>query len=91
MTKAERLHLVRVKSLPCGLCGASAPSSAHHIREGQGMAQRAGHFCTIPLCYDCHQGPQGIHGDRTLWRIYRKDEITILDETHAALWAEVAA
>jgi hypothetical protein len=34
---------------------------------------------------------QGIHGDRTLWRIYRKGELDVLAETNAALWAEVAA
>lgn len=87
MNAAERRHVGRVKSLPCGVCGHPPPSSAHHIREGQGMSQRAGHFLTIPLCRDCHQGPQGLHGDRTLWRIYKRDELGVLNETYRNLEA----
>lgn len=81
----SRSHLQRIKELPCGLCGAAAPSSAHHIREGQGMAQKASDYLAIPLCPDCHQGPSGLHGDRSLWRVYRKDELTVLAETIARL------
>lgn len=81
MNASERKHVQRVKELPCGLCETPGPSFAHHIREGQGMSQRAGHFCTIPLCFECHQGAQGIHGDRALWRIYKKTEVDVLDET----------
>lgn len=77
----SRAHLQRIKSLPCGLCGASAPSDAHHIREGQGMGQRASDYLAIPLCKDCHQGDKGLHGDRTMWRVYRKNELDVLAET----------
>jgi len=27
----ERLHLAKVKEMPCGVCNASGPSDAHHI------------------------------------------------------------
>lgn len=87
MTAAEARHIARVKALPCGLCGAPGPSEAHHIREGQGMSQRAGHFCTIPLCIQCHKPPQGFHGDKTFWRIYKKTELDVLDQTFAVLGA----
>lgn len=53
----------------------------HHIREGQGMSQRASDFLTIPLCPDCHQGPQGVHGDRTLMRVYKLSELDMLANT----------
>ena len=52
------------------------------------MSQRAGHFLTIPLCYACHQGPMGIHGDRTLWRLYKRGELDVLNATYAKLEAQ---
>jgi hypothetical protein len=51
------------------------------------MGQRAGHFCTIPLCWACHQGKNGIHGDRALWKVYKKTEMDVLDETVGSLAA----
>jgi hypothetical protein len=84
MRKAEREHLDKVSSLPCSLCGDS-PVEVHHIREGQGMAQRANHFLTIPLCPACHRGPNGVHGDRSMMRIMKKDELDMLAETVEAL------
>ena len=73
-TKAERRHVALIKEQPCGVCGAAPPSHAHHLRQHN-------HWTVIPLCYDCHQGPQGIHGDRTLWRIYKMDEVDVLNQT----------
>lgn len=87
MTRAERRHLDRIKSMPCGVCGAEGPSDAHHIREGQGMGQRAAHWLAIPLCKDCHQGPGGLHGDRALWRVYRVGELDVLAATIERLCA----
>jgi hypothetical protein len=84
-TKAERLHLDRVASLGCIVCyllddGYKA-AQVHHIREGQGMGERAGNFLTIPLCPDHHTGPQGVHGDRTYMRILKVDELDLLNIT----------
>jgi len=81
MSAAGKRHISIIKSMPCGLCGQDGPSDAHHIREGQGMSQRASDFLAIPLCKLCHQGPQGLHGDRSLWRIFKKDELSVLAET----------
>jgi hypothetical protein len=80
-TKAERDYVRRVKELSCGLCGAAGPSSAHHIRTGQGMGQRAGHHLTIPLCWEHHQGKTGIHGDQSAWRVRHVTELDVLDDT----------
>lgn len=82
-TVAEQRHLDRVALLPCALCylmgePQPTPTRVHHIREGQGASQRASHFLTVPLCDEHHQGPQGIHGDRTLWRIANIDELSAL-------------
>lgn len=81
MTAAERVYVGRVKALPCSCCGASAPSLAHHIREGQGTSQRAQHWLTVALCHDCHAEPLGIHGDKTFMKIYKLDEVDLLAKT----------
>lgn len=85
-TRAESAHMGRVAKLPCVLCSMlGMPSTSHvqvhHIREGQGMSQRASAFLTIPLCVDCHTGPCGIHGDRSLLRVAKVDELDLLAAT----------
>lgn len=81
-TRAEQRHLDRVAALGCVLCDALGQgyrqAEVHHIREGQGMSQRASHFLTIPVCPACHRGPNGIHGDRTLLRLAKVDELDLL-------------
>jgi hypothetical protein len=74
ITAAESEHMARVKSSPCAVCDAPPPSSAHHINQGQ-------HFTVVALCWHCHQGPQGWHGDKTLWRIRKMDELDALNIT----------
>lgn len=75
-TADEAAHLEAVKWQACSVCDAPAPSAAHHINQGQ-------HFTTVALCYECHQGKQGIHGDKTLWRIRKLDEFAALNITLA--------
>lgn len=84
-TAAEERYMGRVAELPCSVCGAPGPSQVHHVREGQGMSQRAANWLTVALCPDCHQGPNGLHGDRTLWRIRKMDELDALAATIARL------
>lgn len=75
ISASESHHLARVKGLPCAVCGASAPSEAHHIEQGL-------HFATIPLCMDCHRGSHnGIHGRRSMWNVMRKTELSCLNQT----------
>ena len=83
-TKSEKRWMDRVAQLPCALCGEHGVH-VHHIREGQGMAQRASNFLTIPLCPDCHTGPLGIHGDKTMLRIKKMTELDLLAQTIEAL------
>lgn len=84
MTKAEKRHMDRVAQLPCVVCGAHGVH-VHHVREGQGMSQRASNWLTVPLCPDCHTGPNGIHGSKTLMRIQKLDEMDLLAMTIEAL------
>ena len=75
LSKKDREHLFEIKSLPCGVCGASGPSDAHHIEQGL-------HYLCIPLCKDCHQGSHnGIHGRRSIWNAMKKTEWSVLNET----------
>jgi hypothetical protein len=86
MTKSEKRHMDRVGRLPCGVCGIEGVE-LHHIREGQGMAQRASNFLVIPLCPGCHRGPNGLHGDRAMFKIHKVDELDVLAHTIEVLYA----
>ena len=75
LTASQRRHLAAVKSLECGVCGATGPSDAHHIEQGL-------QFTCIPLCKDCHQGSfNGIHGQKRIWNVMKKTEMTVLNDT----------
>jgi len=74
-TKREREHLAKIKEMACGVCDAAGPSDAHHI------VQHEQYLC-IPLCKDCHQGSfNGIHGQARIWSVYKKTEMSVLNET----------
>jgi hypothetical protein len=75
LTDAERLHLTRVKSLPCSVCDRPGPSDAHHIKQGL-------QYVCVALCKDCHQGSfNGWHGQKRMWSVKKIDEITALNIT----------
>jgi hypothetical protein len=75
LTATERLHLARIKDMPCGVCGQAGPSDAHHVEQHM-------QYLCIPLCKDCHQGSHnGIHGRRSIWNVMKKNELSVLNET----------
>lgn len=80
-TTAESAHMDRVAELGCLLCG--QPAEIHHLREGQGMAQRASNWLTVPLCAEHHRGASGLHGlgERGFARRYRLEELDLLAQT----------
>lgn len=84
-TTAERRHMSSVASLGCALCRrlgyGETPAQVHHIREGQGMSQRAQNWLTIPLCQPHHVGTHGIHGDRADFKNAGVDELDLLSDT----------
>lgn len=84
MRNADKRHIGRVAELPCACCGVQGVQ-VHHIREGQGMAQRASNFLTIPLCEPYHTGPRGIHGDKSIMRTLKLSELDMLANTIEAL------
>jgi hypothetical protein len=77
---AESEHMRRVKESGCAVCGSGGIVEAHHIKQGR-------HFTTVGLCGYCHRGPQGIHGDKTMWRIHKMDEMDALNETLRRVYA----
>jgi hypothetical protein len=90
-TAAEKLHMSRVAALGCVLCARlgvpqSGKTDVHHVREEQGGAQRAPNWLVAALCHGgCHQGPHGIHGDRSLLRQAKCTELDLLAWTLEAL------
>lgn len=79
----ERQYLARVKSQPCSVCDAPAPSEAHHIDQGQ-------HFATVALCVDCHRGAlNGWHGQKAMWRIKKMDEVAALNVTISRVMGDI--
>lgn len=79
-TGAEKSHMGRVAQLSCAVCG-EQPVVVHHIRDGQGMAQRSSNWLTVPLCPSCHIGPHGVHGDRAMMKIQKLEELDLLADT----------
>lgn len=86
MSAFEKRHLARVHELPCGICGAM-PVEAHHILEGRTPGRKSPAALVIPLCIDCHRGGNGIHGDKSMFRIYKKSELDVLADTLERLYA----
>ena len=83
LSARERLHLARVKNLPCSVCQASGPSEAHHYKQGL-------QYTCIALCVDCHRNPMmGWHGQKRAWAINKMDEIDALNETIRRLCEEM--
>lgn len=62
-------HLVRVKALPCVICGKPGPSDAHHCIHDRYGTRKVPDEETIPLCKKHHQdGPDAIHNGKETWR-----------------------
>lgn len=85
MTKAEKIHRMRVASLGCIVClnqgHPDTPACLHHIRNGRGMSQRAPEFEVIPLCPFHHQqGGLGnaIHAGQATWEANHGKERDLL-------------
>jgi hypothetical protein len=74
----------RVAGLGCILCRyadlGETPANLHHVREGQGMSQRASDWLVIPLCREHHQGNTGIHGGK-FYHHWKMDEMDLLAMT----------
>lgn len=89
MSKADRVYLQKVAALGCIVCRLfghgitpAELTAIHHIRDGQGGAQRASHQETLPLCGPHHQtGGYGIaiHAGQEEWERRYGTERELLD------------
>lgn len=71
--KRDPEYLARVRELPCCVCEALGdrqvgPTYAHHVIHFRFSQQKTPDRDAIPLCFAHHQGPEGIHADKTAWR-----------------------
>lgn len=87
VTHVERKHMDRVAQLPCVVCG-SLPVEVHHIRYSQGMSQRSSNWLTVALCPECHRGHNGLHGNKSLMRIHKLDEMDLVAMTLEAIYGD---
>lgn len=61
---SAKAHLERVRSMPCVVCSTMGvvqrtETQAHHVES---VRDGLSDYATAALCYDHHQGPQGVHG-----------------------------
>lgn len=91
-TAAEKRHMGRVAEYGqrngCVVCHEPAVH-VHHVLEGRTPGRRSGNFCTIPLCYECHEGKGGIHGTRERWSLNKASELAALDEVLEGIYGGV--
>lgn len=89
-TKAEKAHVNRVAELGCVACYVQVgvwgtPGEIHHIREGQGMAQRAEWKKVICLCANHHRnsgnGKIAIHSGKRSFTCVYGSELFLLNLT----------
>lgn len=96
MSKAEATYLGRLARLGCIVCRAYAEvvdetydppneqlqlTVIHHVRAGQGGAQRAEDWLTMPLCVYDHVDKHGIHGDKARIKALKLTEMDCLAMT----------
>lgn len=81
----------KVARVPCVLCKlmnlGDTPAIVHHLKYGQGAADRASDYLTLAICPLHHTGPDGIHTlkERGLYLRYRVSELDLLAATIEAL------
>ena len=91
MSNKGKRHMGRVASVPCVLCQhlglGNSDGEVHHIREGQGAAQRADDMLTVSLCTEHHRGASGVHGlgVKGFYTRYKLTELDLLAMTLEAL------
>jgi len=79
-TKSAKAHMGRIAGMRCVCCKLlgmeqETPTYVHHIREGR---VERNDFLTLPLCWGCHQGPRGVHGDKGWLMQLRMSEYELL-------------
>ena len=81
-------YQARVRDLGCIICKemglGKTPAAIHHVESiRDGLSE----YAVIPLCYDHHQGPEGVHGlRRKVFEMrYRLTDVDMLALVNRAL------
>ena len=87
---AGERYLGLVRQLDCVCCELLGqqqehPTEAHHPRTGQGKSQKAPDTLAAALCSACHRDRLGVHGDKTLMKILKVDELDFTAMTIARI------
>jgi hypothetical protein len=83
-TKAALAYMAWIKRQRCICCELlgreqESVTDCHHIRADR---EARSDYLVIPVCHDdCHQGPKGIHGDKTWLRMLKVSEWGLLAAT----------
>lgn len=82
MNKSQWLEAV--SELDCVVCG-RRPVSIHHIESHRDALSD---YAVAALCYDCHQGPNGVHGlSRRGYEARTKlSQLDLVKRTIQAVW-----
>lgn len=88
-SKSKREWKKLLAEIGCIVCrnyhdAPNVPAEIHHVREGQGMAQRASDYLAIPLCPDHHRlGGYGValHAGQKAFERQYSSEMDLLAET----------
>ena len=83
-TPAGKAHMAAVAKLACVICGAR-PVTVHHCISGRYGQRKAPDTDTIPLCWNCHQGPDGVHADKAAWEAKHGPDTGFLDQVRALI------
>ncbi len=80
--KSDQIYWQKLRDLGCIICG--SPPAIHHC--GTGMGGRKDHKFILPLCYEHHQGSQGIHTlSRRVWQEKYGTEEELVKVAHKRL------
>jgi hypothetical protein len=72
----------------CVVCN-EPMAHVHHMLADRTPSRKADDWLTMPLCWECHVGTDGIHGTRQRWSMRKMSETQALAETLAALYGRV--
>lgn len=83
-TKLQRTRFDAVANLGCIIPDCNHAACIHHCETG--MGGRKNHDRVLPLCYDHHQGKEGIHTlSRRVWQKKFGTEQELMDRVSSML------
>jgi len=88
LARAWMAKVAAVRCVVCTECGLTPLGTiVHHVREGQGLSQRAQDWLTVALCREHHVGASGWHtlGKMGFYQRYKLDEMDLLALTLEAI------